>query len=147
MTSLRLILRYHVYPLCDGSGHCETGGPGITRKNFDYIMAGVTRAEAQLKFMREWGGGRMYTALRQACATPVSIDVLNFKRQAIKTRMLCNRSSSGAGNSSGRNWSSPTTSLFMPCVARVYGLSMDTGRWFARRLQQTFPRSDIVIRW
>ena len=47
-------------------------------ENFDYIMAGVTRAEAQLKFMREWGGGRMYTALRQACATPVSIDVLNF---------------------------------------------------------------------
>jgi 4-aminobutyrate aminotransferase-like enzyme/Ser/Thr protein kinase RdoA (MazF antagonist) len=44
-------------------------------ENSDYIMAGVPGAAAQLEQMREWGADRMYTALRRACATPVSVEV------------------------------------------------------------------------
>jgi 4-aminobutyrate aminotransferase-like enzyme/aminoglycoside phosphotransferase (APT) family kinase protein len=47
-------------------------------ENNKYIMAGAPGAGAQLDRMREWGAERMYTALRRACATPVSIEVSDF---------------------------------------------------------------------
>ena len=49
-------------------------------ENTDYIMAGNREAGAQLDQMREWGAERMYTVLRRACATPVSIEVSDFTR-------------------------------------------------------------------
>jgi hypothetical protein len=49
-------------------------------ENTDYIMAGNREAGAQLDQMREWGAERMYTALRRACATSVSIEVSDFTR-------------------------------------------------------------------
>ncbi len=49
-------------------------------ENTDYIMAGIQRAGTQLDRMRELGAERMYAALRQACATPVSIDTSDFTR-------------------------------------------------------------------
>ena len=47
-------------------------------ENTDYIMAGLPQAGAQLDRMREWGTARMYTALRRACGTPVTIKVSDF---------------------------------------------------------------------
>ena len=47
-------------------------------ENTDYIMAGIPEAGAQLERMREWGTERMYTALRRACGTPVTIAVSDF---------------------------------------------------------------------
>ena len=49
-------------------------------ENSNYIMAGIQEAGIQLDRMREWGAERMYTALRRACATPVSIEVSDFTR-------------------------------------------------------------------
>ena len=49
-------------------------------ENTDYIMAGNREAGAQLDQMREWGAERMYTALRRACATSVSIEISDFTR-------------------------------------------------------------------
>jgi 4-aminobutyrate aminotransferase-like enzyme/Ser/Thr protein kinase RdoA (MazF antagonist) len=49
-------------------------------ENSSYIMAGIQEAGIQLDRMREWGAERMYTALRRACATPVSIEVSDFTR-------------------------------------------------------------------
>ncbi len=49
-------------------------------ENSDYIMAGVEKAGTLLRQMREWGAERMYTALRRACATPVSIEASDFTR-------------------------------------------------------------------
>jgi 4-aminobutyrate aminotransferase-like enzyme/Ser/Thr protein kinase RdoA (MazF antagonist) len=43
--------------------------------NAAYIMDGIEETGALLGQMREWGADRMYEALRQACATPVSIAV------------------------------------------------------------------------
>jgi len=51
-------------------------------ENTDYIMDGVDAAAALLDRMRELGAERMYTALRRACATPVSIDVTDFTATA-----------------------------------------------------------------
>jgi 4-aminobutyrate aminotransferase-like enzyme/Ser/Thr protein kinase RdoA (MazF antagonist) len=47
-------------------------------ENTEYIMAGITETGAQLDQMREWGADRMYTALRRACATPVSVEFSDF---------------------------------------------------------------------
>jgi len=49
-------------------------------ENTEYIMGGVRETEALLDRMREWGPERMTTALRRACATPVSIAVADFTR-------------------------------------------------------------------
>jgi Ser/Thr protein kinase RdoA (MazF antagonist) len=54
-------------------------------ENTDYIMAGNREAGAQLDQMREWGAERMYTALRRACATSVSIEVSDAHRAAPAT--------------------------------------------------------------
>jgi 4-aminobutyrate aminotransferase-like enzyme/Ser/Thr protein kinase RdoA (MazF antagonist) len=48
--------------------------------NSDYIMAGIQEAGTHLDQMRESGAERMYTALRRACATPVSVAVSDFTR-------------------------------------------------------------------
>jgi 4-aminobutyrate aminotransferase-like enzyme len=45
-------------------------------------MDGVDAAAVLLDRMRELGAERMYTALRRACATPVSIDVTDFTATA-----------------------------------------------------------------
>ena len=47
-------------------------------ENTTYIMAGIQDAGAQLDRLRALGAERMYTALRRACATPISIDVADF---------------------------------------------------------------------
>jgi 4-aminobutyrate aminotransferase-like enzyme len=47
-------------------------------ENTDYIMGGIQENEALLDQLRAWGPERMTTALRRACATPVSIDVAEF---------------------------------------------------------------------
>ena len=47
-------------------------------ENTDYIMAGVQETGELLERMSGWGAERMYTALRRACATPVSIAVSDF---------------------------------------------------------------------
>ena len=49
-------------------------------ENADYIMAGNEGAGKQLDRLRELGAGRMYAALRRACATPVSIEAVQFSR-------------------------------------------------------------------
>ena len=41
-------------------------------ENTAYIMEGVEDAGALLDQMREWGAGRVYAALRRACAAPVT---------------------------------------------------------------------------
>ncbi len=48
-------------------------------ENTTYIMAGIQDAGAQLDRLRALGAERMYTALRRACATPISIDVADFQ--------------------------------------------------------------------
>ncbi len=49
-------------------------------ENTAYILYGIQETGAQLDQMREWGAARMYTALRRACATPVSVAVSDFTR-------------------------------------------------------------------
>jgi 4-aminobutyrate aminotransferase-like enzyme/Ser/Thr protein kinase RdoA (MazF antagonist) len=44
-------------------------------ENTAYIMDGVKESGMLLEQMQEWGSERMYTALRRACSTPVSIAV------------------------------------------------------------------------
>ena len=47
-------------------------------ENTDYIMAGTQGAGTMLDWLRESGSARMYTALRRACASPVSIEFSDF---------------------------------------------------------------------
>jgi 4-aminobutyrate aminotransferase-like enzyme/Ser/Thr protein kinase RdoA (MazF antagonist) len=49
-------------------------------ENTDYIMNSIQQAGEQLDQMREWGTQRMYTALRRACASPISIAVSDFSQ-------------------------------------------------------------------
>jgi len=49
-------------------------------ENTDYIMAGNEGAGKQLDRMRELGAERMYSALRRACATPVSVQFSDFNQ-------------------------------------------------------------------
>ena len=51
-------------------------------ENTEYIMAGNEGAGKQLEHMRELGAERMYTALRRACATPISVEFSDFGRTA-----------------------------------------------------------------
>ncbi len=50
-------------------------------ENSDYIMSGVQEYGTLLERMQEWGRDRMYTALRRACAMPISVAVPDFTRQ------------------------------------------------------------------
>jgi len=49
-------------------------------ENTDYIMAGTQNAGMHLDRMRDLGAERMYSALRRACATPVSLEFSDFTR-------------------------------------------------------------------
>mgnify|MGYP001354240697 CR=1 FL=1 len=57
-------------------------------ENADYIMAGTDRATGLLQQMQEWGPERMYTAVRRACATPISIDATDFTANSSNTDNL-----------------------------------------------------------
>ena len=49
-------------------------------ENSAYIMGGVEENQTLLAQMQEWGGRRMYTALRRACASSISMAVTDFAR-------------------------------------------------------------------
>jgi 4-aminobutyrate aminotransferase-like enzyme/Ser/Thr protein kinase RdoA (MazF antagonist) len=51
-------------------------------ENTDYIMAGTQNAGIHLDRMRDLGAERMYSALRRACATPVSLEFSDFTRSS-----------------------------------------------------------------
>ena len=51
-------------------------------ENTDYIMAGTQNAGMHLDRMRDLGTERMYSALRRACATPVSLEFSDFARSS-----------------------------------------------------------------
>ena len=52
-------------------------------ENTTYIMAGIQEAGAQLDRLRKIGAEPMYTALRRACTTPVSIEAADFTRNPL----------------------------------------------------------------
>ena len=110
-------------------------------ENTDYIMGGIDEAAALLEQMRAWGAERMYARLRRACGTQ---SPSRISPGALPMKKACSHFSSGAGNASGRAWSSPTTTPFTSCVAREYGSSMPRGARFSTPIIM-FPKSDIVI--